>query len=244
MNTATASPAPEIPRPDPEAAIQRPGLLSPWREMFTPIDWLRLARDWRTLPKGEATQPRSAVLVPGFGASALSMKVIERALRRRGHRAYEWGQGRNDGKVQELLPRVIDRCEQVARAHGGPIEVIGWSLGGYLAREAARDRPDLVRKVITLGSPVIGGPSYTTVARWYEARGYDLSEIRQLVAERFEKPLDVPIIAVYSKRDGIVSWQACIDEWSPDVRHLEVSATHFSMGSSPDVLSIILDELD
>lgn len=229
--------------PDPDAAIRRPSLLSPWREMLTPIDWLRLARDWRGLTTGEPGQSRTVLLVPGFGASPLSMKLIEQALRRRGHRPFDWGQGRNNGKVQQLLPRLIERCQELAGERGGKVVVLGWSLGGYLAREAARDRPDLVQKVITLGSPVIGGPSYTTVARWYEARGYDLAQIRQLVAERFETPLDVPTVAVYSKRDGIVSWRACIDNWSPDVRHFEVEATHFSMGSSPDVLGIILEEL-
>ncbi|MEM1177584.1 MAG: alpha/beta fold hydrolase [Acidobacteriota bacterium] len=230
--------------PDPDIGIRPPGFLDPWREMLTPLDWLRLARDWRGLPRGRAEQPQTAVLVPGFGASPLSMAFISQALKRRGHRPKGWGLGRNNGEVADLLPQLIERIEATSDEAGEPIALVGWSLGGYLAREAARDRPDLVSRVITLGSPVIGGPSYTRVAPLYEARGYDLAEIRRMVCERFEVPLEVPVLAVFSKRDGIVSWRACIDEWSPDVRHLEVSATHLSLGSSPDVLAAILEDLD
>ncbi|MEO1082716.1 MAG: alpha/beta fold hydrolase [Acidobacteriota bacterium] len=230
--------------PDPDIGIRPPSFLAPWREVLTPLDWARLARDWRGLPKGRAERPRTVVLVPGFGASPLSMSFISRALKRDGHAPTDWGLGRNTGEVADLLPQLIEKVEAASERAGEEVALVGWSLGGYLAREAARDRPELVSRVITLGSPVIGGPSYTRVAPLYEARGYDLAEIRQLVCERYEVPLEIPVLAIYSKRDGIVSWKACIDEWSPDVRHLEVGATHLSMGTSPDVLTAILDELE
>ena len=75
------------------------------------------------------------------------------------------------------------------------MRLIGWSLGGYLAREAAREDPDLVHQVITLGSPVVGGPKYTLVAQ---------------VAARNSVPLRTPVVAIYS-RDAVVAWEACID---------------------------------
>ena len=48
---------------------------------------------------------------------------------------------------------------------GRPASLVGWSLGGVIAREVARRHPDAVRRVITYGTPVTGGPRHTTVAR-------------------------------------------------------------------------------
>ena len=229
--------------PDPDLPIDAPHPLSRARELLTPIDWLKLAVHWRELPKQPSARPRTVVLLPGLGAGPGTMGLIARALRRRGHRVEDWGLGRNLGRVRQYLPRIVERVEGLAGESAEPIVAVGWSLGGYLAREAARDRPRAVSKVITLGAPVVGGPCYTTAVQWYRLRGVDLEQIREAVAERYATPLEVPTVAVYSKRDGVVAWRACIDEWSPDVRHVEVSATHFSMGSSPAVLRLILDEV-
>ncbi|MEM9555311.1 MAG: alpha/beta fold hydrolase [Acidobacteriota bacterium] len=231
-------------RPGPDLTIDPPGPFAPWRELRSPVDWLHLAATWRRLPNGPAPSPRTAVLLPGLGASPLSMSVLAQALRRREHTAVSWGLGRNGGNVPALLPRVVERFDDAAQRAGEPIVAIGWSLGGYLAREAARERPDLVRQLVTLGSPVVGGPSYTTVANWYRVRGYDLGSIRETVAERYATPLEVPVLALYSKRDGVVAWRACIDHWSPQVRHVEVDATHFSLGSSSEALRHVVDQVD
>ena len=107
----------------------------------------------------------------------------------------------------------------------------------------ARDRPELVERVVTLGSPVVGGPKYTRVGAFYARRGIDLDAIEAEVEERNRMPIRVPITAVYSRRDGIVSWQACIDHRSPDVEHVEVRATHLGLGFSPEVYRIVASRL-
>jgi pimeloyl-ACP methyl ester carboxylesterase len=122
--------------------------------------------------------------------------------------------------------------------------LVGWSLGGYIAREYAREHAGQVRKIVTLGSPVIGGPRYTATAARYRAQGHDLDEIERAIANRYATPLDVPVAAIYSKRDGVVAWRACIDQWSPNVRHVEVDETHLGLVLSPRVLSIVADEVE
>lgn len=229
-------------------SIDYPNIAAPtasiYGELQTPLEFLRLARAWGGLPKGRSPNPRTVVLVPGFGASDFSMTALARHLRNRRHRVRGWGLGRNDGQVRRLLEGFGRNAERLAERAGEPLVAVGWSLGGFLAREAARDRPELFRQVITMGSPVIGGPRVTATADYYQARGFDLSAIEQKIAERYEVPLRVPVTAIYSRRDGVVAWEACIDCWSPEVRHVEVDCTHLGMGFCADVIRIVDEEIE
>jgi hypothetical protein len=188
------------------------------------------------LPRGRG---ETVLVLPGYGAGDASTGILRGFLRALGYRAAGWGMGRNSGDVPALMPRVEERLARVADRAGARVSVIGWSLGGYLAREAARDRPELVERVITLGSPVIGGPKYTAVGEIYRRQGVDLDEIEAEVDARYEKPLAVPVTAIYSRSDRVVAWAACIDERSPDVEHVEVGGTHVGLGFSPDVYEVI-----
>lgn len=219
--------------------IEPPSRLGTLAELRTPVDLLLSAGHWFRLPTGPAPTPRTVLLIPGFGASGRSMTLIARHLRRGGHHVHDWGLGRNSGDVPRLTDRILARAAVLAAEAGGPIVAVGWSLGGYLAREAARDRPDLFERVVTLGSPVIGGPKYTATARWYRDRGHDVDEIERRVAERYLTPLRVPVVAIYSRRDGVVAWEACIDRWSPEVTHVEVSETHIGLGLSPRTVGLV-----
>ena len=193
------------------------------------------------------TQPRGAgdpvVVLPGFAASDTSTVPLRAFLRVLGHDAHGWGLGINGGDVAALLPRMIAQIERRAVATGARVRLVGWSLGGVLAREAARDRPELVERVVTLGSPVVGGPKYTAAGRSYQQRGFDLDAIEASVAERERTPLRVPVTAIYSKRDGIVAWQACIDRHNAGVEHIEVNSSHTGLGVHAEVYALIAKRL-
>jgi pimeloyl-ACP methyl ester carboxylesterase len=240
---AATSAAPTPPLHDLDIAA--PGVWGSMQELRLPLDAARWVAQWWALGRRQLHQPRPAeqkqtvMLLPGFGAGPRSMVLLAKVLRQQGHQVVDWGIGRNTGQALQMLGDLSPRLAALSAAQGQPVVLVGWSLGGYLARELARDAPQHVRKVITLGSPVVGGPSFTAVAPWYRARGYDLKLMAQQVAARFNTPLRVPVVAIYSKRDGVVSWQACIDHWSPQVQHQEVRETHLGLGFAPQVLALV-----
>ena len=200
------------------------------------VRWPSLAR----LPRG-AGEP--VLVLPGFGFGDASTWMLRTYLRRLGYDARGWGLGINAGHVPSLLPVAVRLVEVLSAERRQRVRLIGWSLGGYLGREAARERPELVSSVIMLGSPVVGGPKYTVAAGLLRRRGVDLDAIEVEVAERNMRPLPVPIISIYSRADGVVAWEACIDVTSARAENIEVRASHVGLGFSPDVYAIIALQL-
>ena len=194
-----------------------------------------------------AAQPRgdnnSVLVFPGFGGGDGSTALMRRYLRYLGYRVDGWGLGTNRGDVPRLLDELLALVERRARDDGAPVRLLGWSLGGYLAREVARDIPHAVDRVITLGSPVVGGPRYTLTAPIYRLAGADMDAIEAAIRQREKIPLRVPVTALYSKRDGIVHWEACIDRSSDCVEHIEVNASHLGMGANAEVLRLVAQKM-
>ena len=137
---------------------------------------------------------------------------------------------RGEGGVPFLCDKAIDRVKQRSKELDSPVVVIGWSLGGYIARECARELPDEVVQVITFGAPVYGGPKYSRAATVFKAKNQDLDWIERSIDTRENKPITQPITAIYSKSDGIVSWTAAVDTSSPNVNNVKVNASHLGMG--------------
>ncbi len=225
-------------------------------EPIDPPDPARLIREARgliELPRlllrfpELALQPRGhgepILILPGYGAGDGSTTLLKGYLRLLGYRARGWGLGRNGGNAAELLPRILKRMASFARRADHKVHLIGWSFGGYLARELARERGDLVAQVITLGTPVIGGPKYTVVANTFRRRGIDVDAIAAEVEARNQISFTAPVIAIYSRRDCVVAWQACIDAGAANVEHVEVRTTHLGLGFSPEVYKIIARRL-
>lgn len=203
--------------------------------------WGRGRRLRRALPRG-AGEP--VMVLPGFLTSDASTLVLRRFLRRRGYRVHGWGLGLNRGDVYRLLPQLVERTRALAAAEGQPLRLVGWSLGGTLARETAREAGEAVAQVVTLGSPVVGGPKYTLAAAYYErVVGLDLDAVEEEVAAMTAEPVGVPITAIYSRSDQVVSWQACLDQRDPRVEHVEVDASHFGLGLDPEVLAVVAEHL-
>jgi alpha/beta superfamily hydrolase len=219
----------------------------------TPFSIIREARGLIELPRlllrfpDLARQPRGhgqpVLILPGYGAGDISTLLLKSYLCLLGYRAQGWGLGRNIGDAAELLPRILKRAVSLAQRSQGKVHLIGWSFGGYLARELARERADLIGQVVTLGTPVVGGPKYTILARSFQRRGIDLEAMASAIEARNRVSLCTPVIAIYSRRDAVVAWQACIDHNGANVEHVEVRTTHFGFGFCPDVYKIIAQRL-
>lgn len=235
--TATTTSPPEAPQ------LEIPSRLRVFGEAAVVAERFRLHLALDRLVRDIDGDGSTVVVVPGFATTDGWTKTLRRFLDDVGYRVHGWGLGHNHGNVEALLPEVEAVFERHADATGGPVKAVGWSLGGYLAREVARDRPDLVERIVTLGSPIIGGPKYTLVGRTYRRKGVDVDHIEKIVLEREDIPLQTPVVAVYSRRDGIVAWQACIDRFNPDVEHIEVDASHLGMIFNPDVYRVIAERL-
>lgn len=150
---------------------------------------------------------------------------------------------RGEAGVPYVVDRLIGRVDEVSQASRQPIALVGWSLGGFMAREAARERPAQISQVITLGSPVIGGPKYTLAAKAFNRRQYDLDWVERVIADREERPITVPITAVVSPSDGVVSYLAALDHHSPAFEHVRLDVAHLGLPYNGTVWSVIAKAL-
>lgn len=203
-------------------------------------DLLRLALALPTmggLPRGDGSP---VVLVPGFGAGDSSFVPMRLLLRHLGHDVRSAGLGRTGDDVLALAGRLRSLAAALTEKTGRIPALVGWSIGGVVAREAARDAPEVVRRVVTMGTPVAGGPSYTALAALYsEARR---AAIRTDIAERRRIPIRVPVTAIWSPNDGVVTPAACLDD-ADEVEHVRVDSTHLGMGVDPVVWRVVAERL-
>ena len=228
------------------AALERPsGPPTSWAsfgELGSPLAAVRLLGAVPRLAAAPRGDDHLVVDIPGWRAPELSGAPLRRYLRHLGYDARGWGFGTNTGDPRRDVERLSASVLDLVDASGSPASLVGWSLGGVIAREVARRHPDAVRRVITYGTPVAGGAAHTSIGRAYGG-GADADADR--VARRLDarSPIRVPLTVVFSRRDGVVAWQACIDHATPDAEHVEVGSTHIGMGVDPDVWAVVADRL-
>ncbi len=226
----------------PDIRAPSPRLLALEARVFAEIP-LFLLRNLRTggLPRGSG-QP--VMVVPGFGASDLHTLPLRRALARLGHAAYGWGQGTNLGMRPALKNALNQRLHKLSAEHEAPVSLIGWSLGGVFVREMARHQPHLVRRVFTLGSPINGRPDANNMLALFRLanRGKPVNLDWEGFNKRRAAP-PVPCTAIYSRSDGIVAWQCCMENAASNTECAEVRGSHFGLVVNAQVLRLIAQRL-
>ena len=208
----------------------------------------RLSMSWLPLvssaPRGE---PHPVMVLPGFSAGDESTLMLRRFLTQLNYKALPWLQGTNTGRP-ELLDGAMRRFFRMHHAFGSKVSLIGQSLGGVFAREIARQFPDAVRCVVTLGSPYGASGKESTnrmVMELFERMsGMTVDEMRALMPEeRGREGLPIPTTSIYSKQDGVVGWQTCIEPETDLSENIRVLGSHSGMAMNPDVLRVIADRL-
>ncbi|CAM3584308.1 esterase/lipase family protein [Tsukamurella ocularis] len=201
-----------------------------------------LAWTWPALLRAPGGDGRPVLVLPGLGTSDLSTTTLRHTLRRLGYRVHGWRLGTNIGPSEKILRGMPERLRSIAEAEG-PVTLIGWSLGGIYARRLAREHPDLVRQVFTLGSPFrLTNHGQSNARLVYELFGRWHAEELGLPLEPDGAPLPVPAVAIYSRLDGIVPWRLCRDP-APSAENIEVLGSHLGMGANLAVLWALADRL-
>jgi pimeloyl-ACP methyl ester carboxylesterase len=202
------------------------GLAAPW-----------LAR----APRGDG---HPVLVLPGLLAGDVSTTVLRGFLLGLGYQTQGWGLGRNVGPTAEVVAGLPQALEKLARQVGGPVSVIGWSLGGIYARVLAGRRPELVRQVITLGSPfAIRDRRQSRASAAFERHSAGHAAHFDIPATGISDPVPVPSTAIYSRRDGIVDWRCCIDPPGPQRQNIEVRCSHLGFGHDAATLWAVADRL-
>ena len=195
-------------------------------------------------PRGDG---HPVLVLPGFVTTDISTAPLRRFLCGLGYDAYAWELGRNLGPkaIGHEGEKLIARLREIHDATGHKVSLIGWSLGGVMARQLSRRAPEAVRQVISLGSPFTGRPQATNVWRTYQiltGQRLDDPDTRVQLSESALPP-PVPSTAIYSREDGVVAWQNCVEPQGPETDNIEVHGSHCGLGVNPAVLYAVADRL-
>lgn len=196
------------------------------------------------LPPGDG---HPVVIFPGLAADKMAVGPLRGFCEKLGYAAYDWGRGVNTGPQGDLEEWIEELCADVLahqREHGRRVSLVGWSLGGIYAREVAKKIPRAVRQVVTLGAPFGGSGEHTNVGWLYRLLSGQAPVVDEALGQRLCTPPDVPTTAIYSRTDGVVAWQCCVEREAAHLESIEVNeASHVGLVWNTRVWSILADRL-
>jgi len=207
------------------------------------------------VPRGDDS---AVVVIPGFLGSDIYLVEMFAWFRRIGYRPYYSGIGLNADcpnlLIRHHLNETIDRARRETRRK---VHLLGYSLGGLLARAAAAERPSHIASVITMGSPFRGAVVHQRLQHAVEAvRKNILARHAEAVLPdcytgrctcsflgclRTDFPASVPDTAIYSRTDGFVDWRFCVT--GDAEKDFEVTGTHLGLAFNPDAYSVVAKRL-
>jgi pimeloyl-ACP methyl ester carboxylesterase len=210
-------------------------LRSVWAASATRALWPLL----QFAPRGDG---HAVLVLPGLAATDRSTRLLRRYLASLGHDVHGWGLGRNLGLRDDTEARLLAALETLQARSGRKVSIVGWSLGGLYARLLASLRPDLVRSVITLGSPFAAGPRATHAWRVYErVSGQSADDPRH--GSQVRPTPSMPTTSIFSRSDGVVAWRSSLERPGPQSENIEVIGSHLGLGDQPAVLYVLADRL-
>lgn len=217
---------------DRSGVVRRPTGAELRAEIRGVLQRLSIRPDPAGLPRGDGSH---VLVIPGFCEGDLALRRFRRWLDGLGYRSHGWGMGPNFGPTRGLFDRILSQFDAIHAASGRPIHVVGISMGGVFARVIGHARPDAVARIVTLASP-FRIPVRSSIERLYMLMQPIHGPLPDWVVEALKSPPPVPTTAFYTRDDGIVPWECCIDEPGPDRENIEVAGGHIVMPSNPAVL--------
>lgn len=181
------------------------------------------------------------IVLPPFLCSDHMSRGLREWLKALGYAVEGWGPRVNIGPTASAVASVDAILKRCTETHGCKASLVGYSLGGVLARALASAHPDRVRRVVTICSP-FRLPTASPLEPIYRALA-PLHNGQHLMLERLTAPPPVPTTAIYSPRDGVVAWRSCVDAPGPDRENIAVDNPHTTMLASPRTLRIIAERL-
>jgi triacylglycerol lipase len=241
-----------------EGGVEPSPVAPVWGELRYSGELVRLLADAALRSPRRHEDAAPVLLIPGFMAGDNSLGVMRHWLRRRGHRVAMSGMRVNVGCAERIVSRLEAQLEQLAEECERRVVVIGQSRGGTFARALAVRHPESVCGLAMLGSPVRDGlavaPQVLRTVRWVAMLGdlglpgvFSTSCRDGDCCAAFREDLlaalpgGVDAIAVHSRSDGIVDWQACVD---PYAKAVEVDSSHCGMSVHPEVYRVLERVLD
>ena len=202
------------------------------------------------VPKGKR---EAILLIPGFTAGDWTFSTMSRWLQQIGYRTHLSGININVGCPQRKVERLLGRVEEISKDEGGRVVIIGHSLGGLVACALARQRPDLVRHVVAIGSPLRSGwqavnpevrPALFAIHSFFQKfietpQGCGTEQCTcnfSKEAYGAELPRGVRLTSIYSRQDGVVDWSFATTE---NGDNYEVDGLHTDLVVNVEVYRIL-----
>ena len=214
----------------------RPSIQHLVGNMALPFDLARTRAQADILARTIQGDGRTLLLIPGLLASDARMEPMRAILNKAGFDAHHWGMGRNYGPKPDSLDAIDRRVDEIRRTTGGPVTLVGWSLGGLYAREYAKLATAKVGGVVTLGTPFSGDPRANHAWRLYQL--VSGTPVPPFPCMREVKP-PVPTVALWSRRDGVVLPECAKGRRGERDSAIEVDCTHMGFAAAPEGIAAV-----
>lgn len=196
--------------------------------------------------------------IQGLGGSWMDMEPLNIWLSLKGYRPVRPGIIWNVECPERTTRRLAQTICQVVEQSETPLCLVGYSLGGLLAKAIEASVPDgYVRGVFLLGSPL----KQIRIHRLMDmaARGLGFANNLLLGTEsgcfrgecdcQFVRAVksslrdEILYISLYTLDDQITEYEGCLLDEGPNIRNIKVEGTHSLLPSNPQVLLHIAELL-
>ncbi|TAL31158.1 MAG: alpha/beta hydrolase [Alphaproteobacteria bacterium] len=215
-----------------------------WEYTALQMSWASLKDK---LPEGDG---HPVLIFPGFLTGDSFTAPLRKCVEEKGYKTYGWDNGVNFGLDEASAEHLKKRLKEVFDENGGKkVTLVGHSLGGIYARELAREFPEMVRGVVTMGTPfgMMDDPAAATsrrLSRLYDFFNPGSDKLKfEDIRERMLTPPPVPTTSLYSKEDGIVDWKGALNPSGPQSENIEVHGSHLGMACNPMTIAAVIDRL-